>query len=335
MRNLALAMILACLPLGGWAQDRAEIIRTIVEGDILPGFARLAEEAHALGTTARADCTDPALTDAYERAFRTWSGLSHLRFGPSEEDNRAYALAFWPDPRGKTPKAVRKLLAMDDTEVLQPERFKQVSVAARGFYALDFILFDDDLHATTSPLARCALTRAIAQDIAETTRQLYAGWTRFAPSLINPGPDTVYRTETEVLAVLFKASLTGLQFSHDMRLGRPLGTFDRPRPKRAEARRSGQSLPLLRHAVRGSGGLAIRLAAGDADLARRLTDALSSFEARAVRLDDPVFAGVATPQGRIRIEALQTDLNRLRAIFQDQLGAHLGVSAGFNALDGD
>ena len=61
--------------------------------------------------------------------------------------------------------------------------------------------------------------------------------------------------------------------------------------------------------------------------------------ARAVRLarnlDDPLFEGVATPTGRLRLEQ---DQQAIRAVSQAMLqfvGPALGVSQGFNALDGD
>jgi hypothetical protein len=55
----------------------------------------------------------------------------------------------------------------------------------------------------------------------------------------------------------------------------------------------------------------------------------------AARIDDPALAGVATPQGRIRIEGLQTEIDALRLTLGNDLAPALGVAAGFNALDGD
>ena len=150
-----------------------------------------------------------------------------------------------------------------------------------------------------------------------------------------PGADSPYRTEDEVLQVLYKSASTGLEFASDMRLGRPLGTFERPRPNWAEAYRSGLSLQLLQAAVRGAGGLAVRLAADDATLQARLKAELEDFHDSADALGDPVFASVAEPTGRFRVESLQTDLQEVREVVQGELGPALGVSAGFNSMDGD
>ena len=120
-----------------------------------------------------------------------------------------------------------------------------------------------------------------------------------------------------------------------MRFGRPLGTVEKPRPKRAEAWRSGLSQILAGEAVAGSGGLALKLARDNPDLMNRLDNSLSRFAAGMAALDDPVFMGVLTPQGRFRIEVLLTELNGIRRIVDRDLGPNLGVAAGFNALDGD
>ncbi|WP_422031264.1 imelysin family protein [Roseovarius sp.] len=334
MKRLMAALLIA-LPLAAPAQDRAGKIRGIVEEEIVGGFAELDRAARRMVEAAGQDCTHPGLHDSYAAAFLAWARVSHLRFGPSEEENRAFALAFWPDPRGRTASAIRKMLADGNEDVLSPEAYADMSIAARGFYALDYLLHEEELAEIGTPDYRCALVRTVVADIHGTTGELAEAWEGFAPMLTEPGGDSPYRTEEEVLQVLYKSAGTGLEFAVDMRLGRPLGTFERPRPNWAEAYRSGLSLALLQAAVRGAGGLAVRLAEGDAALQARLTAELEDFHDSADALDDPVFASVAEPAGRFRVESLQADLQEVREIVQGALGPALGVSAGFNAMDGD
>ena len=52
-------------------------------------------------------------------------------------------------------------------------------------------------------------------------------------------------------------------------------------------------------------------------------------------LDDPSFSGVATPEGRLRVEILRGAVEDIRMSTAVELGAVLGVAAGFNAMDGD
>ena len=60
---------------------------------------------------------------------------------------------------------------------------------------------------------------------------------------------------------------------------------------------------------------------------------------RAIRiaeeLDDPVLAGVTTPEGRLKVKILQQSVGALRASAMAELGPEMDVGIGFNAADGD
>lgn len=135
--------------------------------------------------------------------------------------------------------------------------------------------------------------------------------------------------------MLFKSLSTGLQFTSDIRIGRPLGTIDHPRPKRAEAWRSGRSLHHIEISLDALRAIALLLAETDPMVMTRLEIAFDRAHALIVDLDDPTFANVADPQGRFRVEALKNAIDNILAIVRDELGPTLGVTAGFNALDGD
>ena len=69
-----------------------------------------------MAESAVEDCNyaNPAPVQAYNGAFDAWVSVSHLRFGPSEQDDRALALAFWPNPRGSTPKGLSAFIGAED-----------------------------------------------------------------------------------------------------------------------------------------------------------------------------------------------------------------------------
>jgi hypothetical protein len=52
-------------------------------------------------------------------------------------------------------------------------------------------------------------------------------------------------------------------------------------------------------------------------------------------LDDPVLAGVADPESRLKVEILQQAIKALRETVLSELGPELDVGIGFNAADGD
>ncbi len=333
-RVFAATLVLAT-PLS--AQSSDDVLSDVVQSHILPGYEQLAADAEVLRDTAQEDCSrnSEQLNAAYNGAFDKWISVSHLRFGPSEVEDRAFSLAFWPDTKGFTPKTLSRLIADQDSAVENPEAFAETSVAGRGFFALEFMLYDLDMADAGTPEYRCALIQAIATDINRNAEAIEADWQSYASILTTPGENQRYRTQAEALQEVFKAFSTGLEFTADTRLGRPLGTFDRPRPQRAEARRSERSLRHVELSLIALQDLGARLSEGHPDIANELDAAFDRALARARTLDDPSLAGVADPQKRFRIEALQQSINDIGDIASMQLGPSLGISAGFNSLDGD
>ncbi|MEM1129482.1 MAG: imelysin family protein [Pseudomonadota bacterium] len=331
LRALVAAVLLTGLPTWSGARD----INAILDQHVIPRYQTLVESTAALSDAAQADCThdSAALRAAYHDAFDAWIGVSHLRFGPSEIDNRAFALAFWPDSRGATPKALSGLIRDADPVVEDPEGFKAVSVAARGFYALEFLLYDPAFADQGDAAYRCTLIQAVARDIAENSADILNDWDPdYAALLREAGSNDTYRSENEAAKQFFTALTTGLEFTGDMRIGRPLGTFDAPRPNRAEARRSERSLQNVVLSLDSTRELAALLSDNDPDLDATFARALD----RAAGLeDDPVFASVTNPQDRIAVEVFQQSVSSIRQLLALELGPSLGIEAGFNALDGD
>ncbi|WP_425037474.1 imelysin family protein [Primorskyibacter sp. S187A] len=335
MRRIILAAALTCAPV---VVAAAPSITEIIDGHILPRFEALAVTSKALSDAAMQTCdpTSDSLRIAYGAAFDAWISASHLRFGPTEVDDRAFALAFWPDSRGATPRALAALIAAEDPIGHDPAAYADVSIAARGFYAMEFLLYDDDLMQMGTAAYRCTLVQTMAADIAATSRAIHEDWqSNHAQVLLLPGPNATYRSEDEVLQEFLRALSMGLQFTHDSRLGRPLGTYDRPRPTRAEARRSQRSASHVALSLSSLRDLAASLAVSDTALSDALDRQFATALNRLAALEDPTFAGVADPQARLKIEVIQQSIGAIRTIVQTELGPKLGVAAGFNALDGD
>lgn len=330
MRGLiVMVALLAASPAIGQQPD----IRSIVETHVIPRYQALANEAAELSATATADCStaNPDLIMAYHDAFDAWVGVSHLRFGPSEVDDRAFALAFWPDPRGSTPKALSALINDQAPVVSDPDSFGSVSIAARGFYALEFLLFDPQFNTAENNEYLCGLVQAVATDITSNSSAILSDWENgYGDLMANPGND-IYRTPTEAAQQFFTALSTGLEFTSQTRLGRPMGTFDRPRPNRAEARRSERSLRHVILSLAATRELALLIAVGNQDVDRAFAAALE----RADGMGDPMFASVTEPQGRLKVEVLQQGIDAIRTILAEEVGPSLGIAAGFNSLDGD
>ncbi len=338
MKRLFVIAAIAVAPLGVTAQASNPMVQQVVETHILPKFQVLAESSGNLAKVAQDNCspTATALREAYARSFDAWVSASHLRFGPTETDDRAFALAFWPDSRSVTPKSLSALITSQDPVANSVESYGDVSIAARGFYALEFLLFDEQLTALGNAEYRCTLIQTLTADIATTSADILADWqNNYAQKLLHPTSDGKYRSEEEVMQELFKALTTGFQFTSETRLGRPLGTFDRPRPTRAEARRSMRSSRHVSLSLVSLGDLAGLLAQSDPALSQRISSSNEKSISLLDKLADPIFESVTQPQTRLKVEIIQQSLDSTRDLINAELGPRLGVAAGFNSLDGD
>ena len=320
-----LALLAAPLSTGPVQADVAEALRD----HILPGYAGFAGAAAELAQAAEGSCDPQVLRPAWNAAFDAWMGVSHLHLGPVEKDGRGLAIAFWPDPKGLGWKHQQALMA-GDPAALEPGPFADQSVAARGLFGLERLLYP----AGDLPADPCPLIRATAADLARMAAEVQQDWQAgFADVLLTAGAEgnTAYLTADEARQALFTQLATALEFDADQRLGRPLGSFDRPRPERAEAAASGRSLRNLVLSLR-----ALR------DFARTLSpelpQSMAAFDraiALAEALEDPALAGVADPSGRLKVEIVQQSVRSLRQAVIAELGGRLGVSVGFNSADGD
>lgn len=328
-RDLALAF---CLCLATPAV--ADVAETVTD-HILPGYARFSDSAAALGAAAQADCRPAALRGLWNAAFDGWMGVSHLRLGPVEEQGRALAIAYWPDPKATGARQLAGVLAAADPALLEPGAMAEASVALRGLFGLERVLYGPD-YAEGS--YACGLARALAGDLANTAGAVAAGWGTpggggYADALLAAGAagNASFLDAREARQALFTQLITGLDFIADQRLGRPLGSFDRPQPARAETLLSGRplrnvalSLAALREMAQ---TLAPEAAATQAALGRAIT--------LAEKLPDPTLAGVADPSGWLKVEILQQAVHAARDTAVAEIGAALGVGLGFNAADGD
>lgn len=309
-------------------------VEEAVEDHALPATEHFAEAAAQLADIAGEDCTPGALRPAYQETFDAWLGMGHLTLGPLEENGRKLAIAFWPDTRGMVASTVRALLADEDPIAATPEDFGDVSVAGRGLFALERLLYGEEAPDYAEGDYACTLARAISLDLSRMAGEIDSEWHEsFAETLLTagePGNET-YLTGKEAAQALYTALASGLEFVSDQRLGRPLGTFERPRPELAEARRAERPKRNVRLSLEALRDFARTLAPGP------IPETETAFEGALEELDDvdPVFAGIDDPTARLELEIVQQRVQDIRQVVANEIGVALGVSAGFNSADGD
>ncbi len=326
---MRLALAIACL-----ASPALADVDAALESHVLPGVDTFAAKTMKLAEAADEDCTAAALRPPYQEAFDAWMGISHLRFGPLEVDGRALAIGFWPDSRGMVPRTVARLIAEEDSAAGDPEAFAEVSVAGRGLFALERLLYDEDLSGYSADDYTCELASAISSDLSRMAQDLQTDWDAHARVMRSAGAEdnSTYLSQKEAAQTLYTALMTGLEFTKDQRLGRPLGTFDRPRPNWAEAYRSDRPLRNIVLSLEALHDLARALPEAPIPITEAaFADALQV----AAELDDPRLAGVEDPADRLKVEILQQRIDLLQDAVAGEIGGALGLTQGFNAQDGD
>lgn len=320
--------------------DHALIAERAVSAHILPAYAAFAQATEALPAAAEA-CDADRLRSAYHASFDAWMGAQHIAFGPVEAEMRRFAIAFWPDTKGFARRAIERLIATEDPAIDDPVAFAKLSVAARGLLALEWLLFDETGPRALSEGYPCRFAQAVARDLRASAAVLLEGWrgeAGFARLLRAPGPSNpLYPGLEDATRDVLTSLDGGLQALIDLRLGRPLGSLERPRPRRAEAWRSERSLRNIALSLRAL--QALYADAFAAELPAEEDARIRAGFARALEMIDraprPMTEAVAAPQTRFQIEAIQSRLAELQRRLRGALGPALGVSLGFNALDGD
>lgn len=357
MRRVAAAAALAALALSPASAepDFAGAVDQVVTATIAPGYGSFADAAREQVAAMEALCAQPgkdtlaAAEDRFEAAVLAWSEVELIRFGPAREENRFEKLFYWPDRKGRGLKQVQRLLATEDETALEPKTLSQKSVAVQGLPALEFVLHGTGAEALSEgDPYRCAYGRAIAVMISAQADALRAGWSDdggFAAVLRNAGgPDSPYRSHAEVVQDLLRAAGEQLQIVRDIKIVASIGDDPkRAKPKRAPFWRSGLTVATILANLRGveallSQGLDDLLPEADASYAASV-----AFELRQARdtLDALTRTDTAWPDlagsevGHRQLSYVAIPIGGAMRFLTQNYPAALGLTLGFNSLDGD
>ncbi|HEV7416627.1 MAG TPA: imelysin family protein [Tianweitania sediminis] len=352
MRKFLLLLIPALLSCPAVAQEGpgAQISLAFAR----PAFDALVEAADHAETTIGSLCEAPsqpaldAARDAFGGLVTTWGRASVLRFGPLAANNRFERLFFWPDPRGTTLKQVQGLLVEENEAATTAASLADGSVARQGLPALEVVLFGagaEELTATGGGF-RCRLGHAIAATIEDVAQEVLADWAPnqpFAQSFIAPdGSSAPYHSASEVKGEIIKALTTVFEFVHAAELRPALGEKpDKARGKRAPFWRSDLTFELVVAQLQGARDLLEQAGFTEAlpkvhrwipdSILFELNTALGALRS----VDIPPEHAFEDQNARGKINLADLAVEHAGQQVSEQLAGALGLSMGFNALDGD
>ncbi|SPF75401.1 hypothetical protein ALP8811_00388 [Aliiroseovarius pelagivivens] len=299
-------------------------------------FSAFRNESATLAQTATDLCDggarDPVL-DALEATWLAWAPLDAYQFGPIEQQAAALTVNFFPDKKNFTGRALYQHLKRPEAEQGDPAVVASSSAALQGLPAIERLLFED--------LPTCPSLVGITGNLAHISQSLYDGWFAadgWADLVRGAGPDNpVYLSGGEFT----KQALTAIDFSilrlNDHRLGRPLGTYARAFPKRAEAWRSGLTNQIM---IAQLEGIIVLIDHGFAEAISEparveAVKTLKELQARIDAIGAPLAVAVEDPLMRVRIEGIMSKLDYLKTHVDEEFSPNLGVQSGFSAGDGD
>lgn len=352
-RRAGAALALAAAAGGAQAALPPDLGMRLADGYARPAFGRLAQATQSLGEGLGKWCARPDAAGAeqvrtrFAHVARAWAGVEFLRFGPLVQGNRYERLAFWPDTRNVMARQVQAALAAADPALLAPGALAGRSVALQGLPALEFVLYGEAglLQQPEAPgfAYGCDLAQAMARNAAGLAGELAQAWSaqgEFGRQFTHPAPaNDLYRSPQEVAAEAIKALSTGLQFARDVKLLPVLGdSAAAARPRRAAFWRSGQTAATLAAGLRGmrafyeAGGYPL----GDAGwIDATIRSELDQAAGAAARAEGPtgLLSEDGEPRDALALAALV--IRNAKDVVDQHLAPAVGVTIGFNALDGD
>lgn len=335
------------------AAQAARAVLAVVDRFVIPSYRALAQAADAQEKAWTAFAANRAAGDvqslraAYSAACDAWARAQLIKTGPLSLFLRYERFAYWPEARNVTQRMLDALIVSNDPKELAPAALVRDSVAAQGLTALERLLYDGDnsvrlLKAPGRPGEwRTEIGQGIARNLSAIAKDVLAEWT--APDGVramiasNKGWKMIFADTAEAASLLLTEQVTAFRLMHDIKLLAVMGaSADVARPRVAEAWRSGRSQRNLKLNLESAQAMT-RIWAETVPAAHRTK--LDSLYASALKAVDAVPAdlGEAAADARRRplVDSARAGIKAVQVEIAATLPADLGITLGFNSLDGD
>ncbi|MEH6403621.1 MAG: imelysin family protein [Sneathiella sp.] len=329
-------------------------IKSVIQSVIIPSYEDLTQASSAQLASMQRLCTSAAPTqlsqarEDFKQLVDGWSRVEMYRFGPARTANRQEKLFFWPDRRSRGIKQVKKILNSKDDKALTIDNLMQKSVAVQGLTALEFVLFgagSETLASAQSSSFRCLYGQTIAKAIHKTSTGILSDWQKsdgYATLLMSAGKENpVFQSDEEVFREILQRADELILSLVTQKLDPALKSSPTlARPKLAPFWRSNLTLRSL------DGNLASLLTLQqNPEFLKLLGEDENGFEFEISHSRETLKGLMArneswndlisTPEYHEKIQYLKNPLNGAHLILSEYYPEALGITMGFNSLDGD
>lgn len=348
-------VVLCTLLLGTKAQSMpsswTDANQAMVDQHIIPGYLRLQKSTQALSGQSQQFCARQnqagfnALRNAYQQAMDDWMAMQPVRLGPVGMLLRYNRYQLWPDKHGTGAKQLHRLLAAQDNDGLQAERFMRSSVAIQGFTALERLLFPKqpklaDFSAQGAASYRCKLVNAITRNLADMSREIVHDWqggeVNYRKTVLTAdNTNAYYNSAKDVSGVLLNDLHTQLQSIVDQKLMRPMQHYRMQRAESWRSRRSLRNIIINLQACKALYGLGFTAQVSDKPLQQKINRAFAQSIAAARAIKIPLYDIRKDSPEAAQLVGLLAETRQLKHLLATELPDAIGLVLGFNSLDGD
>lgn len=321
--------------------DALTLSAEITQHHYAPAYQNLADQSiKQADLWAKTSCTTMPLTlstahkELYDTTRDAWAYISATRFGPVTSFLRYDRLYHWPERRNAVARSLKKIRQTQDENMLDATILGTASVALQGFPTLERLTHKGQITSAYD----CKLVQAITQNIATINQETAQGWHELTETLKQGSVNPLYfESHDEWVLRIFTDFLTGFQLITDQKLALPMGSsLAKANGKRAESWRSDFSTRALQRAADSLSALGRffqpYLDPKNADL---LEKTLRNFSNAAHELPPALNTAVHDAEQRKQLYAFAQLTHRTRDMARDLIQQGLGLSVGFNSLDGD
>lgn len=331
-----------------------QVMAKAVDFYIRPAYADFHAKASALTEATAKLCAAPSEAELkvvgarFSDTVESWGKVEIIREGPVLEENRFERVLFYPDRKGIGLKQVQALITKPDEAVTDPAKLRDRSVAIQGLGAFEFVFFGSYPEGVVAEKNsfRCRYGLAIARNVEGIAGELQSAWDDpkgIANDWKNPSKDSaVYRNGEEAIQALIGLHVHGVEMVRDQRF-KPFykGRGQRVTPNAALFRRSGNTMRAIAADVDGLAKLwqisdmGLLLTEDQRALAGNV---LFDYKATTVairKLPPPTAQALKDEKYLAKLDFIEFTLKDAIARVNNDVGAAVGLEAGFSFADGD
>lgn len=354
------ALAISCSSPSSSEIDAKPVLTDLTNNVILPTYQRLDESAEVLQKAAHALSDAPsaetlgAAQEAWREARLHWREGEAFRFGPIETNRITAAIDYWPANTG----TVEKVIAGSDE--LTPAYVDGLGANARGFMALEYLLFDNAggdeavLAKLTAEGAerRRTYVAALADHLKKKTGELLTAWEpsggNFARELTDAGSATLFPSGKSAIDQLVNSSAFAADLIVGNKIAKPFGLKSGgvPVPEAEETPTSDNSIADMLSTLHGvesiyTGAYDGKSGKGIGDVVRDKNPTLDQrvltalFDAKAgIEAIPPPFRTAIT-EHRDEVQKAYDTTRTLKNLISTEVAGTLGTTLKFNDNDGD